>query len=71
MKPNATLKNAVFIVSGDPRSPNLRGSIYEDDRGRFPDGMVVNTSRVERELTIGNESFVVTKSGTIYRVEWA
>ena len=51
---DAVLKNARWDFD-DMRSPNLVGAIYDDARGRFPDGDVVHTSTVMAEL--GNRIF--------------
>lgn len=59
------LKNAQWS-NADHRSPNLTGDVYGSKA--FADGTRVWTSRVVEDL--GNDHFL-TRSGSIYRVEWA
>jgi hypothetical protein len=61
--PDAILRNTRFFDIGDKQV--AYGNIYEDSKGRFPDGEQVKTSVV---VDIQEDKFL-TKSGTLYRFE--
>lgn len=63
------LRNAKRITSidEDHRAPCLRGEIYGDSRGRFPDGSLVFTSTITAE-----DGDTFTTRNSVYKVEsWA
>jgi len=63
-----TLRNARLIFEGDPRCPCLRGQVYGDIRGRFPDGSSITTSRIKAQ----EYGLVFLTTYSVYRVEsWA
>lgn len=63
-----TLKNARRVAVGeDPRAPCLRGQVYGDVKGRFPDGTVITTSTIMEE-----QGALFRTRFSAYRVEsWA
>lgn len=62
------LRNARMIFEGDPRCPCLRGYVYDDTKGRFFNGELVTTSRLQAQED--GQIFVTTYS--TYQVEsWA
>ena len=66
-----TLRNARRITDPqvDPRAPCLHGQVYGDTKGRFRDGDVITTSRIDEEFP---ETGIFKTRFSVYRVEsWA
>lgn len=64
IKINATIREAAWL----PGNRCIYGTIYGDEGARFGDGDVVTTSRIVENL---GDDIYRTKSGTIYKVEFA
>lgn len=43
------------------------GYIYEDKKGRWPDGTFIRTSLIEKEIKVGNDVYIKTMN-TVYKV---
>lgn len=60
-----TLRNARMIFEGDPRAPCLRGEVFGDAKGRFPDGEVIRTSRIKAQ----EDGLIFRTTYSVYKVE--
>jgi hypothetical protein len=71
---NGTIKNATFFNNTDfepLRSPCIKGNVFGDTKGRFLDGDVITTSKIEQMYMLPDGAVLVKTRFSAYRVEFA